>query len=82
MTLGFWGSGPLVERVSHVLIVVELEIQWRVRFDLTMNTARKQHVIFSVWHISLSHDWLSHFGLLLTHRSYLGNCHGKFFCSF
>ena len=47
-----------------------------------MNTARKQHVTFSVRYISLSHDWLSRFGFLLTHRSYLGNCHGLFFCSF
>ena len=63
-------------------MLVELEIQWRVRFDLTINTARKQHVISSVWYISPSHDWLSRFGFLLTHTSYLGNCHGEFFNSF
>ena len=55
-----------VERVSHVVIVVELVAHERIRFDLTMNTARKQHVISSVWYISLSRDWLSRFGFSKT----------------
>ena len=75
-------TGPLVERVSHVLIVVELEIQWRVPFDPTMNTTRKQHVIFSVLYISLSHDWLSLFGFLLTIQVTSGTVMGNSFVLF
>ena len=68
--------------MSHVLIVVELEIQWRVPFDPTMNTTRKQHVIFSVLYISLSHDWLSLFGFLLTIQVTSGTVMGNSFVLF
>ena len=67
-----------MKRVSHVLIVVELEMQWQVRFDLSS----KQHVIFSVWHILLSHDWLSGFGFLLTHKITSGTVMGNSFVLF
>ena len=51
----------------------------KLRFGAKMNTARKQHVISCVWYISLSRDWLSHFGfLIITHGTVMGN----FFCSF
>ena len=54
------------------------EFSFRVGFGAKTNTARKQNVIStaSIWYISPSHDCLSRFGFLLTHRAYLGNCHG------
>ena len=47
------------------------EFSFQVGFDDKMNTACKQHLISTAWYISLPRDWLSHFGFLLTHRTYL-----------
>ena len=52
------------------------ELSFRVGFGAKTSTARKQHVISTVLYISLSRDWLSRFGFLVTHSAYLGNCHG------
>jgi len=52
------------------------EFSFRVGFGAKTNIGRKQHVIYTAWYISLSRDWLSRFGFLLTHTTYVGNCHG------
>ena len=52
------------------------EFSYRVGFGAKTNSARKQHVISTAWHISISRDWLGSFGFLLTYRTYVGNCHG------
>ena len=52
------------------------EFSFRVGFGPKTNIRRKQHVISTAWYISLSRDWLSRFGFLLTHTTYVGNWHG------
>ena len=47
-----------------------------------MNAVHERWVICNARHISLCRDWTSCFGFLLTHRTYLWNCHEKFYCSF
>ena len=49
---------------------------------LWLNAVHERWVICNARHISLCRDWTSCFGFLLTHRTYLWNCHKKFYCSF
>ena len=46
------------------------------------NAVHKRKVIYNARYFSLCRDWASCFGFLLTHRTYLWNCHKKFYCSF
>ena len=46
----WWLGRQVVARLA------KYEVQFRVRFGANMNTARKQHVIFTVWYISLSRE--------------------------
>ena len=49
------------------------QVQFRVGFGSKINTAHEQHVISSIWYISLSHDWLICFRFLtISYLEYSG----------
>ena len=58
------------------------EFSFRVGFGAKTNIGRKQHVIYTAWCISLSRDWLSRFGFLLPHTTYVGTVMGNFLVIF
>ena len=62
--------------VLNIRLNLELWVQFRVGFGAKTNIARWQLVICTDWYISVSSNSLNRFGFLLTHRNYLGNCHG------